>query len=52
MKLEQFWLKKDKKIGENMSLQNAKFKDLLAKNIKLALSDIKNDNFEEIDLVT
>lgn len=43
-------LKKEKKIGENMSLQNPELTKLLAKNIKIALHDIKADNYEEFEL--
>ena len=43
-------LKKDKKIGKNMSIQNSSFKKILKKNIKLALNDIKTDKYTEIEL--
>ncbi len=43
-------LKKDKKIGENMSMQNTAFKQFLEKNIKLVLRDIESGEYVEIGI--
>ena len=43
-------LKNDKKIGENMSVENPKFKKALDKNLALLMDDIENDDYEEFEL--
>ena len=43
-------LKNDKKIGANMSIDNAKFKKVLDKNLTLLMEDIENDDYEEFEL--
>ncbi len=43
-------LKKDKKIGTNMTVQNPKFKKLLEKNLDSIMKDLENKNYEEHDL--
>ena len=43
-------LKNDKKIGENMSIENSKFKKTLDKNLALLMKDIENDDYEEFEL--
>lgn len=42
--------KNDKQIGANMSIENAKFKQVLEKNIDMILEDLKAGHYEEIDL--
>ncbi len=41
-------LKKDKIFGENLSLQNTAARNLIAKNILLALEDIDQNQYEKI----
>lgn len=41
-------LKKDKAIGQNMSVSNAAFRKLLKKNIDLADKDLSTGAFEEL----
>lgn len=43
-------LKNDKQIGANMAVENPKFKKMLDKNLRLAISDIENGDFEEFEL--
>jgi hypothetical protein len=43
-------MKKDKKIGTNMSAQNPKFLKILKKNNAKIIEDLKNNNYEEFDL--
>jgi len=43
-------LKNDKKVGENMSVNNTKFKKVFDKNLDLLMDDIKNDDYEEFEL--
>ena len=43
-------LKKDKEIGENMSMKNERFKKLLAQNVRYAIEDIALNNYEELDI--
>lgn len=43
-------LKKDKVFGENLSLQNKKAKELIIRNIYLALEDIQDEKYERIEL--
>jgi hypothetical protein len=43
-------LKKDKLIGSNMSSMNRAFQNVLDKNLDLIVMDLKNGNFENIDL--
>jgi len=42
-------LKKDKIFGENLSLENKKAKMLIIKMLDLAMSDIKNVDYEKLD---
>jgi hypothetical protein len=43
-------LKKDKKLGMNMSANNPHVVDQLNKNLDRVLMDIENGNFEEFEL--
>lgn len=43
-------LKNDKKIGENMSIDNPKFKNVFDKNLSLLIKDIENGDYEEFGL--
>lgn len=43
-------LKNDKKIGENMSIDNPKFKKVFDKNLALLINDIEHDDYEEFGL--
>ncbi len=43
-------LKKDKQVGENITIHNPAFKKLLDKNIDLVLKDLKNGDFEKLSL--
>lgn len=40
-------MKNDKSIGSNMSVQNAKFKKALARNLDLIFEDIRTGNYQE-----
>lgn len=42
--------KNDKQIGANMSIENPKFKKRLDKNLDKIFQDLKNGDFEEIEL--
>lgn len=43
-------LKNDKKVGENMSIDNPKFKKVFDKNLSLLINDIEHDDYEEFGL--
>lgn len=43
-------LKNDKKVGENMSIDNPKFKKVFDKNLALLINDIGHDDYEEFEL--
>lgn len=43
-------LKNDKKIGENMAIDNPRFKKVFEKNLALLTEDIKNDDYEEFEI--
>lgn len=40
-------LKNDKKVGENMSIDNPRFKKVFDKNLALLFNDIEHDDYEE-----
>ena len=44
-------LKKDKQVGENISIHNPAFKKLLEKNIDLVLEDLKNGDYKSLSLL-
>lgn len=41
-------LKKDKIVGMNLSKRNQAFQELLKKNLSLAVTDLKEGNFDEL----
>lgn len=43
-------LKNDKIVGENMSVDNTKFKKVFDKNLNLLITDIEENNYEEFEL--
>lgn len=43
-------LKNDKKVGENMSVDNPRFKKVFDKNLSLLFNDIEHDDYEEFEL--
>lgn len=43
-------LKNDKKVGENMSIDNPRFKKVFDKNLALLINDIEHDDYEEFGL--
>lgn len=43
-------LKNDKKVGENMSIDNPRLKKVFDKNLALLFNDIEHDDYEEFGL--